>query len=37
MIFIKRLRKMEKEIGEKVSIFFEEEKVKEELKEKKNG
>ena len=36
-IFIKRLRKTEKETGEKASISFEEEKVKEESKEKKNG
>lgn len=36
-IFTKRLRKTEKETGVKASISFEEEKVKEESKEKKNG
>ena len=36
-IFTKRLRKTEKETGEKSSISFEEEKVKEESKEKKSG
>lgn len=36
-IFTKRLRKTEKETGEKASIPFEEEKAKEESKEKKNG
>lgn len=36
-IFIKRLRKTEKETGEKADISFEEETPKEESKEKKNG
>jgi len=36
-ILTKRLRRTEKETGEKASISFEEGKVKEELKEKKNG
>lgn len=36
-IFIKRLRKTEKETGQKADISFEEEKPKEESKEKKNG
>ncbi|XP_078378935.1 uncharacterized protein LOC144662076 isoform X2 [Oculina patagonica] len=36
-IFIKRLRKTEKETGQKADISFEEEKVKEDPKEKKNG
>ena len=36
-IFIKKLRKTEKETGEKTDISFEEEKTKDEAKEKRNG